>query len=139
VWSDRITAAGAFWGIVTGFLGNAIAKLLSVFEVITLPVFLDPFVIGLSLSIATILITSKLGRATEAERSYRAMIHRVPSAEIDERKLSQTLRLSKGLMVTGVITIAVMSVFYALPYAAGRDASAPEPATLETGSGEHER
>jgi sodium/pantothenate symporter len=139
VWSDRITAAGAFWGIVTGFLGNAIAKLLSVFGIVAFPAFLDPFVIGLSLSIATILIVSKMGRATEAERAYRVMIHRVPSEEIDERKLSQTLRLTKGLMVTGVLMIAAMVVFYARPYMAGRDASASEPAALETGSAEHER
>ena len=148
VWSDRITAAGAFWGIVTGFLGNAVAKLLAVFEIVAFPVYLDPFVIGLSLSIVTILIVSKMSRATEAERSYRAMIHRVPSGEIDENKLGQTLRLSKWLMATGVLTIAVMIVFYVRPYAAGRDASAPEagsgtsapgPATLKTGGDEHER
>jgi hypothetical protein len=67
------------------------------------------------------------------------MIHRVPSGEIDERKLSQTLRLTKWLMATGVLVIAVMVVFYARPYAASRAASAPEPAALETGSGEYER
>jgi sodium/pantothenate symporter len=139
VWSDRITAAGAFWGIVAGFLGNAIAKLLSLFDFVVFPVFLDPVVIGLLLSIAVILIVSKMGRPTEAERSYRAMIHQVPMEEIDERKLSQTLRLSKWLMVTGVLTIAVMIFFYARPYAAGRGPLAPESAALETGSDEHER
>ena len=96
----------------------------------------DPLAIA---GIATILIASKRGRATEAERTYRAMIHRVPSGEIDERKLSQTLRLSKWLMATGVVTIAVMIVFYARPYAAGRGASVPESAMLETGRGENER
>jgi sodium/pantothenate symporter len=139
VWSDRITAAGAFWGIVTGFLGNAIAKMLVTFEIVDLPVFLDPFVIGISASVATILVVSKMGRVTDGERSYRAMIHQVPSGEFDERKLRQTLRFPKILMVTGVLTIVVMVVFYARPYAAGRDASAPEPTTLETGGGRHER
>ena len=81
----------------------------------------------------------KLGRVTEAERAYRSMIHRVPGEEIDERKLGQTLRMTKGLMVTGVLMIAAMVVFYARPYAAGRGASAPESATLEIGSGENER
>jgi sodium/pantothenate symporter len=133
VWSDRITAAGAFWGIVTGFLGNAIAKMLVTFEIVDLPVFLDPFVIGISASVATILVVSKMGRVTDGERSYRAMIHQVPSGELDERKLHQTLRFPKILMVTGVLTIVVMVVFYARPYAAGRDASAPESTTLETG------
>jgi sodium/pantothenate symporter len=139
VWSDRITAAGAFWGIVAGFLGNTIAKLLSVFGVIDLPVYLDPFVIGISLSVAAILIVSKLGRATDRERAYRALIHEIPGGEFDEHKLSRTLGFSKMLMVVGVLMIAVMVVFYARPYAAGRDASAPKMETLEVGSGEHER
>jgi len=135
VWSDRITAAGAFWGIVAGFLGNAISKMLSVFEIVALPTVLDPFVIGLLLSIATILIVSKLGSPTEAERSYRAMIHQLPSGEIDERKLKQTARISKGLALTGAATIAVMVVFYARPYAAGRAALESTTAALEHGSG----
>jgi sodium/pantothenate symporter len=135
VWSDRITAAGAFWGIVTGFLGNLVAKLLSIFEIIAFPVFLDPVVIGLSLSIATILIVSKMSRVTEGERAYREMIHQVPIAEIDERKLGQTLRLSKCLMAAGVLTIVVMVVFYARPYAEGRAESATGPTVLETGGG----
>jgi sodium/pantothenate symporter len=139
VWSDRISAAGAFWGIVAGFLGNAIAKFLSVFEVIDLPVALDPFVIGISLSVATILIVSKMGRATDAERSYRASIHQIPSGEFGEPKLGQTLLISKMLMLTGALMIVVMVVFYARPYAAGRDANSPEAAMLESGSGEHER
>jgi sodium/pantothenate symporter len=139
VWSDRITASGAFWGIITGFLGNFVAKLLSVFEIVAFPALLDPVVIGLSLSVATILIVSKMGHVTEAERAYRAMIHRIPNGEIDERKMRQTLRIAKGLVLTGVLTIAVMIVFYARPYAAGRVASVPAAAALETGGGEHER
>jgi len=139
VWSDRISAAGAFWGIVAGFLGNSIAKFLSVFEVIDLPVALDPFVIGISLSVATILIVSKMGRATDAERSYRASIHQIPSGEFGEPKLGQTLFISKMLMLTGALMIVVMVVFYARPYAAGRDTNLPEAAMLESGSGEHER
>jgi hypothetical protein len=91
------------------------------------------------LSIATILIVSKIGRVTEAERSYRALIHRLPSGEISAEKLSRTLLWTKVLMLTGVLTIAVMIVFYARPYAAGRDASARELATLETGGAEDER
>jgi sodium/pantothenate symporter len=138
VWSDRITASGAFWGIVAGFLGNAISKLLSVFEIVALPVFLDPFVIGLSLSVVTILLVSKMSRATQGERVYRAMIHRIPSGEIDERKLSQTLRLSRWLMVAGALTIAAMIAFYVLPYEAGRGTSAPV-SVLKTGGDEHER
>ncbi len=140
VWSDRITAAGAFWGIVVGFLGNIVAKLLSVFEIVAFPAYLDPFLVGLSLSIGTILIVSKLGSATDAERAYRAMIHQTPNAEIDEHKLNKTLRLSRWLIATGALTIVVMIVFYARPYAAGRASLASKAAaTSEIGGDEHER
>lgn len=140
VWSDRITAGGAFWGIVVGFLGNTIAKALSVFEIVEFPALVDPFLVGLASSIVTILIVSKLGRATETERSYRAMIHQTPSAEIDERKRKQTLRLSRWLVATGALMIVAMIVFYARPYAAGRDAVAAEvTATREIGGGGYER
>ncbi len=139
VWSDRITAAGAFWGIVAGFLGNAAAKMLSVFELVALPVFLDPFVIGLSLSIAAILIVSRMGRVTDSERAYRAMIHRIPSAEIDERKQRETLRLIRWLIAVGALAIALMVIFYARPYAASRSAPAPDGPAREAGRGVDER
>jgi len=140
VWSDRITAGGAFWGIVVGFLGNTIAKALSVFEIVEFPALVDPFLVGLASSIATILIVSKLGSATETERGYRAMIHQTPSAEIDERKLKQTLRLSRWLVATGALTIVAMIVFYARPYATGREASAADVTTThEIGGGGFER
>jgi len=134
VWSDRISAAGAFWGIVMGFLGNAVAKLLSTFEIVAFPAFLDPFLIGLALSIAAILIVSARGSATDAELAYRAMIHQTPAGECDARKQVQTLRLSKGLMLTGALVIAVMVGCYALPYAAGRSSAAHETAAVQARS-----
>ena len=91
------------------------------------------------MSIATILIVSKIGRVTEAERSYRAMIHRLPRGELNADQLSRTLLWTKLLMLTGVLRMALRIVFDARPYAVGGEASAPEPATLEIGSGEHER
>jgi sodium/pantothenate symporter len=147
IWSDRITASGAFWGIVAGFLGNFVPKLLSVFEFIALPVFLDPVVIGLLLSVATILIVSKMGNVTEAEHAYRAMIHEIPVGEIDERKQRLTLGMSKCLMAAGLLYIVVMIVFYARPYAEARNASALEAGIEQSardsmslkGEGEYER
>jgi sodium/pantothenate symporter len=139
VWSDRITAAGAFWGIVTGFLGNAVAKLLATFEVIDLPVFLDPFVIGISLSAVTILLVSKMGRVTDGERSYRAMLHQIPSGEVGGARARQTLQISKMLMATGALMILAMVICYARPYASGQGAAPLEDSTPETGSDDYER
>ena len=37
IWSDRITASAAFWGMISGFVGNVIPKLLDTLGLIDLP------------------------------------------------------------------------------------------------------
>ena len=71
VWSKRVTSSAAFWGMLAGFLGNVVPKLLSVFEVISLPVYLDPILIGAVLSLVVILIVSRLGQVSDAEKEFR--------------------------------------------------------------------
>ena len=78
------------------------------------------------MSVATILIVSKMGNVTAAEHAYRAMIHEIPVGEIDERKQRLTLGLSKCLMAAGLLAIVVMIVFSARPYAEAQNASALE-------------
>ena len=116
VWSTRITADGAFWGIVVGFVGNLIPKVLSVFEVISLPVYLDPFVIGLVLSFITIMLVSRTGRVTKEESLYRMQIHKTPPTECAPALTARTLWFAKGLMVCGATVTILMIVFYVWPY-----------------------
>ena len=116
VWSQRITADGAFWGIVVGFVGNLIPKVLSVFEVISLPVYLDPFVIGIVLSFITIVLVSRNGLVTEAEDLYRLKVHQAPPTDYDPSLTARTLWFARGLMVCGAVVTILMIVFYVLPY-----------------------
>jgi sodium/pantothenate symporter len=139
VWSDRITAAAAFWGIVAGFGGNALAKLLEHRGILDLPAFLDPFLIGLALSSATIWIVSCLGRASDAERAFRAALHHVPERERDERKLRGTLRIAGALIATGAIAIAFLIACYARPYAAARAAIGSSAQSIDPSGGADER
>ncbi|OXY82626.1 sodium:solute symporter family protein [Oceanimonas doudoroffii] len=116
IWSRHITEAAAFWGILAGFIGNIAAKLLSKFGVLELPVYLDPFIVGLVLSIATIMLISRMTRVSQQESDYRLQIHRTPASEFDAGELRQTLVWSKALMVLGVATSVFLVVMYALPY-----------------------
>ena len=116
IWSKRITADGAFWGIVVGFVGNLVPKVLSVLDVIYLPVYLDPFVIGIVLSFITIIIVSRRGEVTDEEHRYRLKIHETPSTEFDAAMTQKTLWFAKGLMFCGAVLTILMIVFYVLPY-----------------------
>ena len=125
VWSRRITADAAFWGIVVGFVTNVVPKALSLLEIIELPVWADPIIIGAILSAVTIVLVSRRGRVTEAERKYREQLHVMPSAEVDPVQLRRTLLWPKLLIAIGLGVAMAMMVFYAIPYqrAVGADSS----------------
>ncbi|MDP6183990.1 MAG: sodium:solute symporter family protein [Gammaproteobacteria bacterium] len=124
IWSSRITAGGAFWGIVVGFVANFTAKLLNLYGVIDLPVLLDPVVIGLTCSIIAIIGVSRGGTVSTQERRYRTSIHETPPAEIGGELTRGTLRYAAFLMIGGVIMIAVIARFYVLPFRAAMEHSA---------------
>jgi sodium/pantothenate symporter len=116
VWSRRITADGAFWGIITGFIGNCTAKALDYFEFVELPVWADPIILGAVLSIIVILLVSRRGTVSEAEHRYRASLHVVPAVELDVQELRFTRRWSVILIVGGLLLSLLMVAFWALPY-----------------------
>jgi sodium/pantothenate symporter len=124
VWSRRITEAGAFWGMVAGFLGNVLPKGLALLKVVVLPVWADPIILGALVGAAVTLIVSRFGTVSEAEHRYRTRLHQVPAGELDEGEMRRTLRWPTILMVCGAALAAAMVVCYALPYraAAGRGA-----------------
>jgi Na+/proline symporter len=118
VWSRRITEAGAFWGIVAGFAGNVVPKALALLQVITLPVWADPIILGAILGATVTVLVSRSGTVTEIERSYRLTLHQVPPEELDALEIRRTLRWPTVLMIGGGLLSIVMVAGYALPYRA---------------------
>ena len=139
VWSKTITADAAFWGIVGGFVGNIIAKSLALMEVISLPFYLDPFVIGLIISVVLILAVSHSGNVTSEESTYRSNLHQTPVEEFDPLKLKHTLLLAKTLVITGVATIVLMIIFYVRPYVSASNMAANQTQEILAGGIQHER
>ena len=78
VWSNRITADAAFWGIISGFTFNAIPKALEYLEWITLPFWLDPILLGGLVSLTVVLVLSYFGEVSREETTYRLQLHKVP-------------------------------------------------------------
>ena len=130
VWSRRITEAGAFWGMVAGFLGNVVPKALALGELIVLPVWADPILIGAAIGAAVTIAVSLYGSVTAAEHAYREFLHVTPPDELDERETRRTLRWPAILIAGGVLLGALMIFYYALPF---RRASAAETAVLASG------
>jgi len=122
IWSKRITADAAFWGIVTGFTCNVIPAALEYLGWISLPVYLNPVVIGASVSLVTIFMVSRRGRVTRAERVYRMRLHRTPAVDRDAGLMRVTLIAPALLVLYGCVMPVLLIRFYVIPYqaAAGR-------------------
>ena len=116
VWSRRITEAAAFWGIITGLLGNVLARGASMLGWVDLPVYLHPIVIGAVLSYATIELLNWRGTVSEEEHRMREQLHHTPETEIDERKRIGTVRFALAVIICGVLLAGILVVCYALPY-----------------------
>ena len=121
IWSSRVTADAAFWGIVAGFVGNIVPKFLTVMGFIELPVYLDPLVIGGLLSLVVIVLVSRQGEPSANERDFRSRLLQVPQAETDPMELSKTLLWPKALIVLGVVVSAFLIIFYVRPYSAAAE------------------
>lgn len=116
VWSDRITAAAAFWGIVSGFLGNAVPKLLFTMDLINLPTYFDPILLGMVISLAVVLVVSRNTQVTDTERRYRLSLLDIPAEELHVGEARKTLLYAYALGVFGVGMTLGMMRFYVLPY-----------------------
>jgi sodium/pantothenate symporter len=116
VWSKRITADAAFWGIVSGFVFNAVPKALQYLELIELPFWLDPILLGGLVSLVVVLLVSRFNHVSREEQVYRMQMHRVPQQEVNSAKLRFT-RYAPLLLAVYSLTICVILItVYVQPY-----------------------
>jgi Na+/proline symporter len=116
VWSKRITADAAFWGIISGFVFNAVPKALEYWEWIDLPFWLDPILLGGLISLVVVLLVSRFSRVSREEQVYRMQLHRVPEQEVNAPKLKFTRYAPLLLAVYSVTMCIILITVYVQPY-----------------------
>ena len=121
VWSDRITANAAFWGIITGFAGNVLPRLLDSLGWVDLPSYLNPILIGGVISLVVVLAISRRGTVTDTERAYRMALHDLPDEERNPAETKKTQRAAAYVVVFGVAVSALLLFLYVVPYQAATD------------------
>jgi len=118
--SGRLSATGARWSMAAGFLGFIITKCLVGFGVAPfnsiLVNFLDPFFIGLYLSLISAVIGSRVRPVTPEESAYRDKLLVLPQEERVAREYQIDRRYGRMLIVMGVLTTLFLLFTWALPY-----------------------
>ena len=116
VWSKTLTAKGANWSMTAGFFGFLIAKSMAVFGGVSLQNWLDPFFIGLYLSVIFGYLGTKMSTLSQAEIDYRDNLHILPASESKASDYKIDRRYGYILVVVGVCVTAFMLFGWALPY-----------------------
>ena len=116
VWSKRITEAGAFWGMIAGFFVCTLLKALDLAGVVALPVYFHPIAVGAVASLLTIVLVSRTGAVTEAEKVFLKRLHVVPPELTDERRNRLTRLMPAFLVSWGVVAAIGLVVIFVHPY-----------------------
>ncbi len=116
VWSKRLNKRGAYLSMLMGFVGCGGAKAAAAITGAALPIYLDPFFIGLAMSVLGAVIGSRTAGLTGEEIAARAKLFVPGSRESDPVQARKTHRLWLVYAAFGVCVGAFFLFFYALPY-----------------------
>ena len=116
IWSERLTEAGAFWGMVAGFGVNVTMNALSLAGWVQWPVVADPILVGVVSSYLVVRVVSNRGVVSVTEANYREALHRMPPQERDPAVIRPTLLWPKVMVAMGAMIAVALTLFYAVPY-----------------------
>lgn len=119
VWSKRVTKTGAFWGMLTGFVVSAAMKIGVSIADVTLPIYFDPFFVGLAAGILAMVIGSALTKVTEAEKREREALFIIPESEKDPKEVKKTKRLLALSVPLGLVITLALVFLWVIPYTKG--------------------
>ncbi|MBP3649289.1 MAG: sodium:solute symporter family protein [Clostridia bacterium] len=122
IFSKRLTKTGAFWGMLCGMLGCFVMKMYSTFANITLPVYLDPSLVGMVCNVIAMVIGSALTKVSAEETAARNELFVIPEEEKDEKEIKKTLAWGKATILVGIAVFAMLLVLWIIPYYQGLNA-----------------
>ena len=117
VWSRKVSEHGAFLGMLLGFLGCVLSKTISALTSRALPLYADPFFIGIIMSIIGMIVGSKWRPANEETMAQYDILHVVPAEEQDPVERKKTRSLAVVYITFGALLGLFFVIAYALPYA----------------------
>lgn len=116
VWNKKMSESGAFYGMLFGFLGCAVTKFWSALTHTTLPIYLDPFFVGLVLSVVGMVIGNRAKKATKEEIQEYEKLHIRPESEKNTIEEKKTFNLAYLYLAFGVVLGLIFVFAYAIPY-----------------------
>ena len=119
IFSKRLTKAGAYCGMLFGFLACFLLRLYASLFHISLPVWLDPSIVGIVFNIVAMISVSAFTQVTEEEKVARRNLFIIPDSEKDSEEIRKTLRYTRRSIWVGIIVMLVLLILWVVPYLRG--------------------
>lgn len=116
IFSKRLTRTGAFCGMLFGFLGCFALRLYTSLSGVSLPVYLDPSIVGIACNVIAMGIGSALTKVTDEEKTARARLFVMPKEEMDPGEIKKTFVWAKGSVIVGILIFAMLMILWVMPY-----------------------
>lgn len=114
--SSRITARGALWGMIAGFVVSASLQWIDEFTGTDLPTLMDPVILGMAASVLAVLAGNMGQHPSEASLAFYTKIKQVPEVERSVAELRRTRKMVWSVAGTCVLVVVLLIVFYAIPF-----------------------
>ena len=119
VWSKRVTKTGAFLSMLIGFVVSAAMKIYTGVKGITLPIYFDPFFVGMAAGIFALVIGSACTKVTEKEKEERAKLFVIPETDKDPKEVKKTKFMIALSVPLGLVVTFVLLGLWVVPYLNG--------------------
>ncbi|ELU09225.1 hypothetical protein CAPTEDRAFT_200613 [Capitella teleta] len=116
VWSKQLTERGAYLAMAGGFFGYVVAKLLKELAGVPLVNLLDPFFIGVVISVVLGIWGSKGQARTIEEITYQDKIHQIPASETATADYVRSRHYGWMMVASGVLVSTFLIYYWAIPY-----------------------
>ena len=116
IFSKRLTKTGAFCGMLFGFLGCFALRLYTSLSGVSLPVYLDPSIVGIACNVIAMVIGTACTKVTKEEREARQSLFVMPKEEKNAAEIKKTFAWAKGSVVVGILIFAMLMVLWVVPY-----------------------
>lgn len=116
VWWKRVTADGAFWGILSGAVVVIGAQAMTKFGGVEFPLIFQPPILGILASTSVAWFISTKGVPSADEKTFYNTLHN-PPVEVDDPILyAGTVKLAKVVLGVGILMMLLLFYFYSMPY-----------------------
>ncbi len=119
VWSKRVTKTGAFWSMLVGFIVSAVLKIYTGVNSILLPIYFDPFFIGVAASVLTLVIVSAFTQVSDKEKQARALLFVMPESEKNPKEVKCTKLIIALTVPIGIVVTLLLLFLWVIPYLSG--------------------